>query len=47
MLRSQQKPRFLLAETKPLSEKWPQAIFLINEADNFGHPHSSINHRWT
>jgi len=28
--RSRQKPRFLPAETKPLSEKWPQAIFLIN-----------------
>jgi hypothetical protein len=26
-LRSQQKPRFLLAETKPMSEKGPQATF--------------------
>jgi hypothetical protein len=28
--RSRQKPRFLPAETKAMSEKWPQAIFLIN-----------------
>jgi len=28
--RSRQKPRFLPVETKPLSEKWPQAIFLMN-----------------
>jgi hypothetical protein len=27
MLRSWQKPRFLPAETKPLSEKRPQAVF--------------------
>jgi hypothetical protein len=25
-----QQPRFLAAVTKPVSEKWPQAIFLIN-----------------
>jgi hypothetical protein len=26
-LRSQQKPRFLLVETEPMSEKAPQATF--------------------
>jgi hypothetical protein len=25
-----QQPRLLAAVTKPMSEKWPQAIFLIN-----------------
>jgi len=28
--RSGQKSRLLPAETKAMSEKWPQAIFLIN-----------------
>jgi len=27
---SRQKPRFLAAATKPMSEKWPQAIFPID-----------------
>jgi hypothetical protein len=31
MLRSQQKSRLLLAETKPLSEKRPQAVFPMDE----------------
>jgi hypothetical protein len=29
--RSWQKPRFLPAQTKAMSEKWPQAIFPIND----------------
>jgi hypothetical protein len=28
--RSQQKPRFLLAATEPMSEKRPQAVFLMD-----------------
>jgi hypothetical protein len=30
MWRSRQKPRFLLAATKLMSEKWPKAIFPMN-----------------
>jgi hypothetical protein len=30
MLRSWQKPRFLPAETEPVSEKRPQAVFLMD-----------------
>jgi hypothetical protein len=29
-LRSRQKPRFLPAATKPMSEKRPQAVFLMD-----------------
>jgi molybdate transport system ATP-binding protein len=32
--RSWQKPRFLPAATKPMSEKRPQAVFLMNKCDN-------------
>jgi hypothetical protein len=31
--RSRQKPRFLPAATKPMSEKWPQAIFPNEQAE--------------
>jgi hypothetical protein len=31
LLRSRQKPRFLQAETQPMSEKRPQAVFLVDQ----------------